>query len=234
MFLVLSRVFGSDSFFVRSSLVLFYTVLVLTWLITSSLRLQRFRGMASPISIFNWHNQGTDWRQIGLLVSPSDPSLNLASTAAKSPFVIAIKVSIALCSGLIPFHEKYDKSLQDNEYSWKIKVDWLANRMLEYRSYRLSSMQPFLAVPGPLVALIFSYHLELCTALLLAVMPPKFSWKLERMDYLGLASFSAALSLCSRSWRLPRVKQALYSATVRIHPPSCSFQYLHALRKIEN
>lgn len=28
---------------------------------------------------------------IGLLVSPSDPSLNLASTAAKSPFVIAIK-----------------------------------------------------------------------------------------------------------------------------------------------
>lgn len=30
---------------------------------------------------------------IGLLVSPSDPSLNLGSTAAKSPFVIAIKES---------------------------------------------------------------------------------------------------------------------------------------------
>ncbi|KKY23693.1 putative arginine permease [Phaeomoniella chlamydospora] len=30
-------------------------------------------------------------REIGLLVSPSDPSLNLDSTAAKSPFVIAIK-----------------------------------------------------------------------------------------------------------------------------------------------
>ena len=28
---------------------------------------------------------------IGLLVSPTNPSLNLASTAAKSPFVIAIK-----------------------------------------------------------------------------------------------------------------------------------------------
>lgn len=28
--------------------------------------------------------------QIGILVSPSDPSLNLSSTAAKSPFVIAI------------------------------------------------------------------------------------------------------------------------------------------------
>ena len=31
--------------------------------------------------------------QVGLLVSPTDPSLDLSSTAAKSPFVIAIKVS---------------------------------------------------------------------------------------------------------------------------------------------
>lgn len=31
---------------------------------------------------------------IGLLVSPTDPSLNLSSTAAESPFVIAIEVSL--------------------------------------------------------------------------------------------------------------------------------------------
>lgn len=58
-----------------------------------SLRLQRFYRKSSHLNSWAWH-QSNNCLKIGLLVSPSDPSLNLASTAAKSPFVIAIKVSI--------------------------------------------------------------------------------------------------------------------------------------------
>ena len=124
--------------------------------------------------------------QIGILVSPTDPSLNLASTAAKSPFVIAIKVSF---SGPGPGSIRFCRT----------QVSLFCRPSLMLRSSPAPGQRAWPISTCP--------HVH-STVYSRGVMLPEYLGKPERwMAYRGSVWLSVRHSLCFPSWR--RIKDIL-------------------------
>lgn len=150
---------------------------------------------------------------IGILVSPSDPSLNLSSTAAKSPFVIAINQYV------LPVH--YPSSLGNLLGS----CDTITSPLLHnqptnsnvtapgYRSYHRSSTQCSYHPLGLPPWQICSSALARCTAFTAEALRQASLERFDLMAFRGFASSSAQYLPCSRLWPAQEARQELSSAT---------------------
>lgn len=129
-------------------------------------------------------------------MSPSDPSLSLSSTAAKSPFVIAIQVI---------YHANIASGPKKLIYT---------NRTPGSRSSLPLLMQPFSPAHGLPVQPIFLSRREPYTDWRPADMPLRSFSRLGKTASLGFAFCSVVLSLSCHLWPLPTEKRAKCLAIV--------------------